>query len=346
MAPARAGLYNTAEPPIPLDPNVEKFLDKLKQLRSYAPPDGRIMLQESEGRKDYLKKVETLRQKQKSGRLTAEELANLGAYLIRLRTTRPFALDMQEALDVLQAAAEQYPRDFYIQANLGTVHQLMNNFDLASRTLEMAEGLATTAELRSMEHYHWLLVSRRAAERAGPPPLDRLFPIRFVGESGKWEMLKISPAELAKLPGGSVKEAKRIVQQLLIWLPTDNRLHWLLGELANAEGDLRGAYAAMDAAVTSFNLSTPELKEHRALLKEEVERRNEQAASNVPDIFAEPPAAPAGNALMDLTWRGWLLVAIFAALILGLLMLQAREMIRRRKLNNKRSAISNPIADR
>ena len=41
--------------------------------------------------------------------------------------------------------------------------------------------------------------------------LYRLFPVRFVGESGQWEVGKIASAEAEKLPGG-IAGAKRIVQ--------------------------------------------------------------------------------------------------------------------------------------
>jgi tetratricopeptide (TPR) repeat protein len=69
-----------------------------------------------------------------------------------------------------------------------------------------------------------------------PRPKD-FEPLRFVGESGKFEPGKIAAAEKAKLP----KDAVLIVQQLLIWMPDDNRLYWLLGELLNAQGDVEGA---------------------------------------------------------------------------------------------------------
>jgi tetratricopeptide (TPR) repeat protein len=339
VAAARAGLYNSAEPPFPLNPGVEKFLDKLKDLRSYAPPDGRTMFVESDLRKDYLKKVEALREKQKAtGRLSAEEAANLGAYLMRLRMTRVGGIDLQEAQDVLQAAAENYPRDFHVQANLATLHQLMGNLDLAERALERARELAPDQDSRRLEGYQLLLVRQRAGERPGrEPSLDRLFPIRFVGESGQWEIGKIAAAEAAKISGG-LPEAKRVVEQLLVWFPTDGRLHWLLGEIANAEGDVRGAFAAMHWAVNDARLSSADLRDHRSRLKLVVDERiAEQEAKAQADRerlaneMSGAASPPAGSALSDMTWRGWLIVGIGAAVTLLLLFLQIRETFRRRK---------------
>jgi hypothetical protein len=69
-----------------------------------------------------------------------------------------------------------------------------------------------------------------------PRPKD-FEPLRFVGDSGKFEVGKIAAAEKAKLPPNAIL----IVQQLLIWMPDDQRLFWLLGELLNADGNIEGA---------------------------------------------------------------------------------------------------------
>src|SRR5262249_9699783 len=67
---------------------------------------------------------------------------------------------------------------------------------------------------------------------------------RFVGESGAFEVGTLAVAEKAKLP----PDALDIVQQLLVWLPDDLRLYWLLGELYNA----RGGTANIEAAQLIF----------------------------------------------------------------------------------------------
>src|SRR6516225_10145451 len=137
-ASARAGLYNTAEPPVVLEPNVEKFLRKLSELRGFAPSLSLGMRGTTKQREDYLRKVKELRAKPNP---SPQDLANLGAYLIRLQMTDDRGSPLQEASDVLEAAARQFRDNFYLQANSGTLHQMMGNLDLAATSLEMAEGL-------------------------------------------------------------------------------------------------------------------------------------------------------------------------------------------------------------
>jgi hypothetical protein len=70
-----------------------------------------------------------------------------------------------------------------------------------------------------------------------PETLDPIFvfgpentPVRFVNEQGAFEVGRIAAKEMEKLPGNAVA----IVEQLLIWMPGDDRLFWLLGEVLNA----------------------------------------------------------------------------------------------------------------
>jgi hypothetical protein len=116
-----------------------------------------------------------------------------------------------------------------------------------------------------------------------------------------------------------------------VWLPTDAPLHWLLGELANAEGDVTGAFKAMDAAVYDFHLSTPELKEHRVALQEEVNRRNKGAADALPPILpVDASTAATGSAPSEMDWKGWLVVGAGIAVVLLFLGPKVLAMVRRR----------------
>jgi hypothetical protein len=87
--------------------------------------------------------------------------------------------------------------------------------------------------------------------------------VAFVGASGKPEAGTIDPAARKKLPADDVA----IVQQLALWLPGDGRLLWLLGELANAHGDVRTAAAILEGVVTEFALTAPEARERRKLYR-------------------------------------------------------------------------------
>ncbi len=324
-APVRAGLYNTAEPPVSPSGDIVRFLGndgELVRLRNYGP-SSLTSAQVSKEREDYLHKVERLRGQ---GRLSIQDQANLGAYLIRLRKTNPLGRDFEEALQVLEAARREEPRNFYVLANLGTVYQLSGQLDAALSCLQEAHQLAPEP-LRVFERYHLQLVLRRSREqlRLGMAPLDELFPVRFVGPSGQWEPGVMSDQEKKKLP----PNAHTIVQQLLVWLPEDGRLHWLLGELANAQGDVAGAYKAMDSAVFDFRLSVPELKERRQRLKEVADKLPRRSKFEGLGSFAGAEAEPVEYA-WQLGWRGWTAIGVAAVLSLGLIALQFRELRRRR----------------
>jgi hypothetical protein len=66
--------------------------------------------------------------------------------------------------------------------------------------------------------------------------------VRFVGPDGKYQAGALAPEEAKKLPADAVD----IVQQLLLWMPHDHRLYWLLGELYNARGEYATAYKIFD----------------------------------------------------------------------------------------------------
>jgi tetratricopeptide (TPR) repeat protein len=281
FSPAQAGLHDPAEPAAPLETDLVQFLQTLRELRSYGPPDGRTITQESPQRVDYLARISALRAKQKSGSITADELASLGAYLIRVRKTQARLPDIEEAVQVLEPARRTHPRHFAILANLGTAYQLTGRLDAAASCLEEAYSLAPP-ESQKFERAQLLLVRRRAREPQRPTELtlDHLFArtpqeaVRFVGPSGQWEVGQLADAERKKLPNGSAAEALQVVQQLLFWLPDDGRLYWLFGELANAEGNLAAAYDAMNDAVDLFRLSAPALKQHRLVLQEALDWRD------------------------------------------------------------------------
>lgn len=274
-----AGLHNPLETAEPLDSDLGRFLDRLAELRSLAPPDPRMPQAQlgPSAREQMLEKIQALRTASKNRELTADEAAALGAYLYRVRRTQADLPDLQEALQVLEAARRKHPRHFAIVANLGTVYQAAGALDAAESCLEEAVTLAPP-EWERAERYQLLLVKRRLREpkSLGSPPLDPIFfqnarePLRFVGPSGEYEVGSLAPAEQAKLPQGSVAEATKVVQQLLLWQPEDSRLAWLLGELAAVQGQTRAAARALSQAVDQGRLSTPDLKRHRTLLLEHV----------------------------------------------------------------------------
>ena len=139
-----------------------------------------------------------------------------------------------------------------------------------------------------------------------PMPKDEK-PLRFVGESGAFEPGKIAAAEKAKLPADAIE----VVEQLLIWMPDDLRLFWLLGELLNAKGDVVSAQSVFKEIFSKYmqtdqefqrlsTLKDPKVRE--PLLKERARELTEQFTKEFPEVgnrylalinFKEPPPAVA-----------------------------------------------------
>jgi Arc/MetJ-type ribon-helix-helix transcriptional regulator len=204
-------------------------------------------------REDYLLAAERLEKVKAKRALTSDEAADLGAVYVRLGK-------IEQAIGVLTPAARKDPDHFRLAANLGTAFQLSGDFAKAAEYLGEAVRLAPEKQ-REFEKWHLALVKLRAKEPRGPNApvvLDDLFGVRYSGEPGK-----MADAERKKLPENAVA----VVQQLALWLPSDGRLLWQLGELANAHGDVGTAAAILDGCVTEFALNSPEVRKHRQVYR-------------------------------------------------------------------------------
>jgi tetratricopeptide (TPR) repeat protein len=269
----------------------------LQVQQQLPPPDKTLGMH-------YVRRVAELEQRQASGLLSLDDRINLGAYYIRLG-------NYQKAIQVLSA---QESRHFMLRANLATAYELAGMPERAASYRELALSSWPTIYpgwdtvhlnfYRKAEQYHLNLLRLRQEQarsqpaKAGRLQLDNLFPrlhfneatgkyeaagaISFVGPSGKYEAGSIAPAQYAELPG----DAPLIVMQLLLWLPFDDRLHWQLAELLNANGDVDSAAALMQPVVNKPQDPTkwdagapPELREHYRVLKAATEVR--KAMQNV-----------------------------------------------------------------
>ncbi len=345
----RAGLYNTVEPatgPAVGEAGVKplgftQFRDVLNGLVQIG-----IEKPESPGRKHYLELRDSLQRKTRSDKLSIEESVNLSEVLIRLR-------QYEEAVDLLTRAVAQDRRNFMALANLATAHQLAGRLDRALSYLQQAldvwpkewPGLspAQLAWYREAEGYHLKLLRLRYREAAAQRPggskqsveLDALFgdskgPVHFVGEQGNYEAGKLAPAEQAKLPA----DCLAITQQLLIWLPEDTRLYWLLGELYNAKGDTDAAGKIFEDCVWSRRFDAAELREHRKVVQA-APPKSEPVLST--DLFQQPASAP-GKSHDSSSQGSWLpgtgqiaaVAAIAAVVIIGLVYFQIREFRKRK----------------
>jgi tetratricopeptide (TPR) repeat protein len=289
---------------------------------------------EESRRQKYLERVQKLKEKQFGGTLTADERLNLGYYLVRLG-------QYEEAVGVLQPAVGRDCTDFRLLANLATaIHlasptdpsRLPRAIDYQQQALDLSPAqwrqvAGDQADwLREVERRYLTLLrlrQREAIELArGQKPavaLDALFgPVRFVGDSGQYEAGQLAVEEQKKLPNNALA----IVQQLVLWLPTDGRLYWLLGELYNAAGKpelIESAYQVFDNLVWGRNFSVPDLQEHRRI----VEAARPRPTPPPPLL---PPAASLFNNPVLLAVVG----GAFAALVLALLWFQFRELFRGR----------------
>jgi len=250
---ARAGLYYSEERYAELPSQWPGYLLDQRALRGIAvkPAAG---VPASPARLRYL---DASLQLEKVGpeKLTADELADLGALYVRLG-------EIGKAVSLLRPAQRAHPNHFRIAANLGTAWQLQGDLQQAELCLALAVRLAP-GKFQKAEEYHLKLLRQRLREPRGVQGLDDLFGVRYVGDDGKYEPGKLAALERKKLPAGAVA----IVQQLALWLPADPRLLWQLAELAASHGDLRTAAAIMDGCVTQFGLEDTELRRHRQLAR-------------------------------------------------------------------------------
>jgi hypothetical protein len=250
----RAGLYYSGEALAELPSQWRGFLLDQRTLRSIAIPAA-AGTAASPARQRYEEEAAKLEKAARSGKLTADEVADLGALYIRLGQT-------DKALAVLREGHRTYPSHFHIVANLGTAWQVQGDLHQAALFLRQAVRLAPGKWQRA-EEYHLKLVTGRLREKVGAQDLDELFGVRYVGEKGRYEPGQLAAAEKKKLPAHAVP----VAQQLALWLPADPRLLWQLAELASAYGDVRTAAAMMDGCVTQFGLQAPELRRHRQLMR-------------------------------------------------------------------------------
>jgi tetratricopeptide (TPR) repeat protein len=322
---ARAGLYDPTPPDAMLaslrkgqDVPFEIFRDALVDAIRAADP-----MQSSRPPRNGLLERRTALLNKGLGRLTLAQLNELAVVQLKLR-------DLDGALEALKRAEGQNPRGFWTLTTLGTAYQMRGQLSEAPRYLEAAQDFPPDSQwldsvrltrpwLQTLERAQLKLLRLRLREGQGRPArgqrpavdVDELFPVKFVGPSGKYEAGKIADDEKAKLPADAVA----VVQQLLLWTPEDTRLYWLLGELYNARGDLTSADAIFEECVWSRRYNAEPLREHRLAVKEAIKAQ------------APPPPPPPED------WRPSTTKLVIVGVTAGLVLLalgyyQARELFR------------------
>jgi tetratricopeptide (TPR) repeat protein len=263
-----AGLYYSGEEIAELPAQWRGFLIDQRQLRSIAvkPTEANPA---GPARKLYEEEAVKRAKALKDGKLSPDEIADLGAIYIRLG-------DLGKAVAVLQPAQRDHPQNFRLAANLGTAWQLSGDLDQAAACLQQSAHLSP-GKYQKAEELHLKLVRLRGRQPREAQELDDLFGVRFVGPGGKYAAGRLDETQRKALPD----DAPALVQQLALWLPADGRLLWQMGELAAVNGDVTTAAGILDGCVTEFGMRSPDVRDHRRALRE---ASDELAASSDPSV--------------------------------------------------------------
>lgn len=170
-------------------------------------------------------------------------------------------------------------------------------------------------QLHLNKAYLLSLFEMRTKPRAAPEveTVEPLFPVTFVNDAGAYEPGVLAAAERAKLPADAVA----VAQQLLLWLPTDTRLYWLLAEVYAATGDLEDAQRILDECVSSAREygNRKQLVEHRTAVRAAAEARPKTNTGDEPLMTPAPADAPPEEPPVNMKMI-WVYFGVVAAIAL------------------------------
>lgn len=374
-SPLQAGIYSTFD----ADEEVKQYsrdyrnvfkrlLDAMKTIPNDATESHPAI------RKRYLM-MEQLGQAGSARLKSLEDRLNYSAVLIRRGKA-------YEATQFLMPLTREYPDNFIVWSQYATAHFLSGNPDFKKKSAELMKhamelwpkqynevkeellpflnniGLVDTEfdRYRNVEVHLERLIRNRLREdrlnqqgKAVEETVDPIFleadgehkPVRYVNSKGEFEPGKIAEEERKKLPPTAIE----IVEQMLLWMPYDQRLLWQLGELFNASAmdaqkDDQKNRAIRDAHFI-FNETDPAFNRTRFAVKE-IQSRKEKLAEKIRELPAEQQLAAAqlGNLLKDeepggLNRREWwrtLTVGFITGFAVGLFALWQVQEWRRRRL--------------
>jgi hypothetical protein len=308
------------QPPAP-----GEFRQRLAQLGSL------LMMPAGQPIKDrYLRLQSELEGLVRQGRASNDDRLSLSAIMMRLGETA-------QAMSILRDDPHLVRVDPLASAQLSALLALEGKYEDAAIYCRQAldawpavRKSYTPAQLQSCkrcELYALQLYRRRALEQAkgdtnGREP-DDLFGIHFAAGGSAYVPGRLTHDEQKKLP----VDALGIVEQLLLWMPSDTRLYWQYGELLNATGDKSQAAQVMDECLWNRRYDAPLLRQHRQILREALAQAAEPGVVALP--APEPAAAPA-------SWhidRGLVvLVGVLAAMVTVYLAYQQVRESRRKRL--------------
>jgi hypothetical protein len=360
-----AGYYSSidAREEIRYSPDFEifgKVMDVLSTIHvpkpaSNPPIRQRYVLIESMARDESLK-LDTLEQK-------------LNYSTVLIRRGRAF-----EAARFLEPVYQENRKHFLVLSQFATAHFLSSNRDFEVRApvfmqkaLELWPknwGDVKKDQKKLLETFGWdeydydryrrcevllerLMVNRLKEKKLldekkpGAETVDPIFldakgkPIRFLNEKGEYEPGRIAAPDKEQLPRDSLEA----VEQLLIWMPNDERLLWLLAETFNASAMDHQNKKGKSMAVLNANkifqrllkFETPtkyglkEITKRQAVLQVYVD-------ANPVDTIPPPVEDPNDVKMTSQQWWRTLAVVFALGLAIGIFALwQTQEMRRRRQ---------------
>ena len=138
------------------------------------------------------------------------------------------------------------------------------------------------AELEKLDETEEVFQLFPVPDRANPHPQ----PVRFVNDAGVYQPGALAAAERAKLPPDAIP----IVQQLLLWFPTENRLYWLLAELYAAEGDFAASWKSFQSISWGRAYGNRKVfMDHRQAVEAALNAQPRKASADEP-LLAQAPA--------------------------------------------------------
>jgi hypothetical protein len=281
-SPLNAGLYLPAEeltaPPYSNLVSLGRFEDgrtKLQLLGTSRLATDQEKVQGDSAieqlRRRYLEQIATLEQKQADGTLTVIDRVNLSGYYLRLFGPGN-GRRAQQAIDVLtQGGRTPIDSNFMVLSNLSTALSLRYAGDpevlgIAYDYLKQAVDdwpTVTSAFPKAADSEGYLLWYYRAErlqldllrlrrleleQRKSPDSVDNLFPVLQKEWAKGYSVGRLRPAAFQLLPADPVD----LVGQLVLWMPHDERLHWLMAELLNA---VHNDFADAEAMTRTFDQS-------------------------------------------------------------------------------------------
>lgn len=303
---------------------------------------------------------------------TLEQKLNFSAILIRRGRA-------DEAVQLLLPLVDQHPKNFLVLSHCATAHflgasdfkpkapyylkQALKHWPMTMQELKDDDRKFLRAfgwdekdfeDYRLYETYLERLILHRLDEenkqrRKEPveiavdpiftPPKEK--PLRFLNERGEFEPGRIVPAEKDKLPRNAVE----VVEQLVMWMPHDDRLFWLLGETFSAsamqETDEKTKNQLIFSAYLVFQQLEKKSFSAKVYGKQEIELRRTKLAEYVkgmpepnllnPEDFLKKVEQKDAGLTNEQWWRA-LGVGFITGLAVGIFALwQVQEMRRRRQ---------------